>query len=74
MKIDRAFVSALGSDPHDSALVAAILAMADALHLAVTAEGVETPEQLTELKRLGCRRSQGFLLAKPMPRRPRPVW
>ena len=67
VKIDRAFVGALGADPHDSALVAAILAMADALGLEVTAEGVETPEQLAELKRLGCRRSQGFYLARPMP-------
>jgi diguanylate cyclase (GGDEF)-like protein/PAS domain S-box-containing protein len=67
VKIDRAFVGALGADPHDSALVAAILAMADALGLEVTAEGVETPEQLTELKRLGCHRSQGFHLARPMP-------
>jgi EAL domain-containing protein (putative c-di-GMP-specific phosphodiesterase class I) len=67
VKIDRAFVSALGGDPHDSALVAAILAMADALGLEVTAEGVETSEQLIELKRLGCQRSQGYYLAHPMP-------
>jgi EAL domain-containing protein (putative c-di-GMP-specific phosphodiesterase class I) len=66
VKIDRAFVSALGADPHDSALVAAMLAMADALDLEVIAEGVETPEQLAELRRLGCRRSQGYYLAKPM--------
>jgi EAL domain-containing protein (putative c-di-GMP-specific phosphodiesterase class I) len=66
VKVDRAFVDGLGTDPHDSALVAAIVAMADALGLAVTAEGVETREQLAGLKQLGCRRAQGFYLARPM--------
>ena len=42
VKIDRAFVDGLGTDPHDTALVAAIVAMAAALDLEVTAEGVET--------------------------------
>jgi diguanylate cyclase (GGDEF)-like protein/PAS domain S-box-containing protein len=66
VKVDRAFVDGLGTDPHDSALVAAIVAMAAALDLEVTAEGVETQEQLAHLKRLGCRRVQGFHLARPM--------
>ena len=67
MKVDRSFVDGLGSDPHDSALVAAIVAMAGALGLEVTAEGVETRDQLVNLKRLQCRRAQGFYLARPMP-------
>jgi diguanylate cyclase (GGDEF)-like protein len=67
VKVDRSFVDGLGSDPHDSALVAAILAMAAALDLEVTAEGVETPDQLANLKKLGCQRAQGFYLARPMP-------
>ncbi len=66
VKVDRAFVDGLGTDPHDSALVAAIVAMAAALDLEVTAEGVETQDQLAHLKRLGCRRVQGFHLARPM--------
>jgi diguanylate cyclase (GGDEF)-like protein/PAS domain S-box-containing protein len=66
VKVDRAFVDGLGTDPHDTALVAAIVAMADALGLEVTAEGVETREQLAHLKRLKCRRAQGFYLARPM--------
>ena len=57
----------LGTDPHDSALVAAIIAMADALGLEVTAEGVETQDQLASLKRLQCQRAQGFYPARPMP-------
>jgi diguanylate cyclase (GGDEF)-like protein/PAS domain S-box-containing protein len=67
VKVDRAFVDGLGTDPHDSALVAAIVAMADALDLEVTAEGVETAEQLAHLKKLHCRRAQGYYLDRPMP-------
>src|SRR5581483_4016635 len=66
VKIDRAFVDGLGTDAHDSALVAAILAMASALGLGVTAEGVETEEQLALLKKMHCERVQGFYLARPM--------
>ena len=50
VKVDRAFVDGLGADPHDTALVAAIVAMADALDLVVTAEGVETEDQLANLE------------------------
>ncbi|MFZ0667963.1 MAG: EAL domain-containing protein [Acidimicrobiales bacterium] len=46
VKVDRSFVDGLGTDPHDSSLVATILAMADALGLSVTAEGIETKDQL----------------------------
>jgi diguanylate cyclase (GGDEF)-like protein/PAS domain S-box-containing protein len=67
VKVDRAFVDGLGTDPHHTALVAAIVAMADALGLEVTAEGVETRDQLTSLQKLQCERAQGFYLARPMP-------
>jgi diguanylate cyclase (GGDEF)-like protein/PAS domain S-box-containing protein len=67
VKVDRGFVDGLGTDPHDSALVAAIVAMASALDLEVTAEGVETPDQLANLRNLQCRRAQGYYLARPMP-------
>jgi diguanylate cyclase (GGDEF)-like protein/PAS domain S-box-containing protein len=67
VKVDRSFVDGLGADPHDSALVAAIVAMAAALGLEVTAEGVETKEQLAILKGLHCQRAQGFYLARPTP-------
>jgi EAL domain-containing protein (putative c-di-GMP-specific phosphodiesterase class I) len=66
VKIDRSFIDGLGTDPNDSALVVAIIAMADALGLAVTAEGVETRDQLNNLKLLGCTQAQGFYLARPM--------
>jgi diguanylate cyclase (GGDEF)-like protein len=67
VKVDRTFIDGLGIDPHHSALVGAIVAIADALGLEVTAEGVENQDQLASLKRLGCRRGQGFYFARPMP-------
>ena len=66
VKIDQSFVRDLTVDPDDAAIVTAIVAMARSLGVEVVAEGVETEEQLAELKRLGCHRAQGYLLARPM--------
>jgi EAL domain-containing protein (putative c-di-GMP-specific phosphodiesterase class I) len=66
VKVDRTFVDGLGTDSLDSSLVAAIIAMADALELSVIAEGIETRGQLAILKSLQCQRGQGFHLARPM--------
>jgi EAL domain-containing protein (putative c-di-GMP-specific phosphodiesterase class I) len=51
----------------DETLVRAILSMAEALDLHVTAEGIETQEQLDALLRLGCTHGQGYYLAEPAP-------
>jgi len=67
LKIDRSFVSGLGTGQDDAALVATIVSMAGTLGLEVVAEGVETEEQLRLLRDLGCDRAQGFLLARPLP-------
>ena len=67
VKIDQSFVRDLTVDPDDKAIVTAIVAMAGSLDVEVVAEGIETEEQLEELKRLGCQRGQGYLLARPMP-------
>ena len=67
LKVDRAFVSGLGSAPEDRALVEAILAAARALPLTVTAEGIETTEQLTHLHALGCDSGQGYYFSEPKP-------
>ena len=67
LKIDRSFVAGLGRDEEDSAIVAAIVQMAQTLGLIVIAEGVERPEQLERLRDLGCDRAQGRLIAEPMP-------
>ena len=61
MKVDRTFVDGLGTDQHDSALVAAILAMADALELEATAEGVETRSQLVRFGGAQLPAGPGFL-------------
>ncbi|HEX4762786.1 MAG TPA: EAL domain-containing protein [Usitatibacter sp.] len=66
VKIDQSFVRDLTIDPDDAAIVTAIVAMSRSLGVEVIAEGIETEEQLTELKRLGCYRGQGYLLARPM--------
>jgi len=66
VKIDRAFVDGLGTDPNDSAIVAAVVGVARALGLSVTAEGVETARQLEELRRLGCDYAQGYWFSEPI--------
>ncbi len=67
LKIDRAFVDGLGTDPDDAAIVQAVMVLASSLGLRVTAEGVENDTQLRELLRLGCQRVQGFLFGRPAP-------
>jgi diguanylate cyclase (GGDEF)-like protein/PAS domain S-box-containing protein len=66
VKIDQSFVRDLTIDPDDAAIVTAIVAMSRSLDVGVVAEGIETEEQFEELKRLGCQRGQGYLLASPM--------
>jgi diguanylate cyclase (GGDEF)-like protein len=67
LKIDRSFVDGLGSEPRDTAITEAIVAMSKALSLQVIGEGVETPEQAAELTKLGCDLAQGFYFSCPMP-------
>jgi diguanylate cyclase (GGDEF)-like protein/PAS domain S-box-containing protein len=66
LKIDRSFVAGLGRDPHDTAIVQGVIAMAQGLGMTVTAEGVETAEQVACLKRLGCDLAQGYFYAQPL--------
>jgi diguanylate cyclase (GGDEF)-like protein/PAS domain S-box-containing protein len=67
MKVDRSFVDGLGTDPGDTAIVAAIVNLAHTLGLDAIAEGVETAAQLAELRELGCDAAQGFYVARPLP-------
>jgi sensor c-di-GMP phosphodiesterase-like protein len=67
LKIDRTFVTGLGTNAQDTAIVTAVMAMAGSLGLAVVAEGVETAEQLAELRRLGCSMAQGHHMAPALP-------
>ncbi|RJF97417.1 EAL domain-containing protein [Noviherbaspirillum saxi] len=66
LKIDRSFVSGIGQDSSDTALVAAIISMANSLHLQVLAEGVETLEQIDFLQSHGCPSAQGYYYSKPV--------
>jgi PAS domain S-box-containing protein/diguanylate cyclase (GGDEF)-like protein len=67
LKVDRQFVNGLITDPDDAVIVSASISLALALRLKVVAEGVETPEQAEELRRLGCDFGQGFLWSRPLP-------
>lgn len=67
LKIDKSFVDPLvGSSSDSSALIAAIIGLADTLGLQVIAEGIEHQSQLHRLVDLGCMQGQGFLLAPPL--------
>jgi diguanylate cyclase (GGDEF)-like protein/PAS domain S-box-containing protein len=66
LKIDKSFVSDVCKDPHDTAIVRAIINLGHALDLTVIAEGVETKEQLQYLSALECDAVQGFLFSKAL--------
>jgi len=67
LKIDQSFVANVQSDPANAAIIAGIVQIAHSLGMVVTAEGVETKEQLNALRLLSCDHAQGYLFARPMP-------
>jgi len=67
LKIDRSFVDGVIEDRDDAVIVSMIIAMARILHLKVTAEGVETEEQLEFLHEQGCDTIQGYYISRPVP-------
>ncbi len=67
LKIDRSFVVNMTKDSEDVAIIRAIIAMAHSLGIRVTAEGVETSEQLTILRSLRCDAIQGYYFSRPVP-------
>ena len=67
IKIDRSFVIALPGSAGDVGLISAILEMARSLGLDVTAEGIETQEQASVLREMGCPAIQGYFFGKPLP-------
>jgi diguanylate cyclase len=67
LKIDHSFISELGRNPDDDAIVQALISLAHSLRLKVVAEGVETPAQLDHLRLLRCDQYQGFLTSPALP-------
>jgi EAL domain-containing protein (putative c-di-GMP-specific phosphodiesterase class I) len=67
IKIDKSFIRDLGEDPCALSIVDAILSMGRSLDMDVIAEGIETEQQLTILRRRHCSEVQGFLLGRPIP-------
>ena len=66
LKIDGSVVRGLPRDPADVAIVHALAGVACALNLTLTAEGVESHEQVVQLKALGCSQAQGYYFAPPL--------
>jgi predicted signal transduction protein with EAL and GGDEF domain len=65
LKIDRAFISNMDSDPENREIVRAIIMLAHNLGLKVVAEGTETEEQINLLKQLNCEMAQGYFFSQP---------
>ncbi|OWJ88934.1 GGDEF domain-containing protein [Pseudomonas sp. A46] len=67
LKIDQSFVRGLPADQNDIAIARAVTALGHSLGLAVLAEGIETADQATFLRDLGCEYGQGYLFSRPVP-------
>jgi diguanylate cyclase (GGDEF)-like protein/PAS domain S-box-containing protein len=68
IKIDRLFVSELATRADCRAIVCAIIGLGHSLHIATTAEGIETEEQCAQLRADGCTIGQGYLFGRPVPK------
>lgn len=66
IKIDKAFVDDIGTDENSGAIARAVTMLGQSFGMEVTAEGVETEEQLEFLKDLGCDEIQGYLFSRPL--------
>jgi EAL domain-containing protein (putative c-di-GMP-specific phosphodiesterase class I) len=65
LKIDRAFISEIGRNPKDSAIVGAVIVLAGTLGMDIVAEGIETEEQADELRAMGADYGQGWYFGRP---------
>ena len=66
VKMDRTFVQDVAESPLDSAIVRTVIDLANAIGISTVAEGVETENQVAELKMLGCHVGQGFYFSRPL--------
>ena len=69
IKIDRSFVSGVGSDAGSLSIVRAVAALARGMGMTTIAEGVETGEQRDRIAAEGCTEMQGYLFSRPLPAR-----
>ena len=67
VKIDKAFVEGLVQSPEDQAIVRSVVMLATEMNMTVTAEGIESYEQLEQARLLGCDHAQGYFLSGPLP-------
>jgi EAL domain-containing protein (putative c-di-GMP-specific phosphodiesterase class I) len=67
LKIDRTFIAGVGEQQDSTAIVDAVVSLARALRLSTVAEGIETPEQLQQLRAMECELGQGFLFGPARP-------
>ena len=67
LKIDRSFVKGIGEDIEDTAIAGMVIELAHTLGMEAIAEGVESEEQATLLKEMGCDMAQGFYFSEPLP-------
>ena len=70
LKVDRQFVAGLGSRQDDEAIVASVVSLARSVGAVRIAEGVETLEHYSALRRMGCESGQGYLFGRPGVRSP----
>jgi EAL domain-containing protein (putative c-di-GMP-specific phosphodiesterase class I) len=66
LKIDRSFLNGVETNPHDAAIVSAIIALSSKLGIKVIAEGVETAGQVEFLVSRECDQAQGFYFSRPI--------
>ncbi len=66
LKIDRSFVSRMTESTENGEIVNTIIKLAQSLKMKVIAEGIETADQLAQLKRLNCEYGQGYFYSKPL--------
>lgn len=66
IKIDRSFVSRMDRSPENLGLIPVIIKIAETMKMSAIAEGIETPQQLAQLRELNCDFGQGYLFAKPL--------
>lgn len=73
IKIDRCFITEMKAGSESSAIIEAVLDLANKLNMQTIAEGVESEEQLASLRALGCEQVQGYLISKAIPAADLPI-